>query len=486
MSPPPPLARRSFDLADGRRFAELSGDRNPLHLDPTFARRSLIGQPVVHGVHLAAWALDAWLASRAPPPAPAVLEARFSQPTYLDEPVELRVRQDTPGEAVLVVGPPGIEAAEVRLATGPGRPPPALQPGSLPPEVEALPATARDLDLEAVATDRGRVTLPEVAGTTEALAQAFPALAAAWGAGAALRLASLSALVGMRCPGRRALFLSLRVLDPGRPWTGELGFRVRRARAATRLVDLACDAGGAPASLRALVLPEPVTQPSYAALATRVPGGRFRGRRTLVVGGSRGLGEVCAKLLAAGGGAPALTYRRGADDAARVVAEIEAGGGQARAQALDVRDPQPALRALAAQGWTPTALAYFATPPLHTRRSDRLQPGDLEALLDVYLVGLLATLGACRAVTDDPLEVLVPSTQLLDPSPPSGRGPDGLAAYRLAKAASEDLARRLTATCPGVRVRCPRLPRVATDQGRGLLEAPGTDPFDALASALEL
>ncbi|HNC74922.1 MAG TPA: MaoC/PaaZ C-terminal domain-containing protein, partial [Elusimicrobiota bacterium] len=44
----------SADLFDWERqnaFARLSGDANPLHVDPAAARRLLFGRAVVHGVH---------------------------------------------------------------------------------------------------------------------------------------------------------------------------------------------------------------------------------------------------------------------------------------------------------------------------------------------------------------------------------------------------------------------------------------------------
>ena len=43
-------------------FAAVSGDSNPIHLDPLAARRSLAGGAVVHGIHALLWALDSWSA----------------------------------------------------------------------------------------------------------------------------------------------------------------------------------------------------------------------------------------------------------------------------------------------------------------------------------------------------------------------------------------------------------------------------------------
>jgi 3-oxoacyl-[acyl-carrier protein] reductase len=59
----------------------------------------------------------------------------------------------------------------------------------------------------------------------------------------------------------------------------------------------------------------------------------------LVTGGSRGIGAATAKALAKDGHAVAIGYRSDAEAAARVVADIVAGGGTAIAIKGDVSDP---------------------------------------------------------------------------------------------------------------------------------------------------
>jgi len=52
------LASKTFDADDQVVFARLSGDFNPIHMDPLAARRTQAGTPVVHGMHVVLWALD--------------------------------------------------------------------------------------------------------------------------------------------------------------------------------------------------------------------------------------------------------------------------------------------------------------------------------------------------------------------------------------------------------------------------------------------
>src|SRR5215472_16495698 len=64
---------------------------------------------------------------------------------------------------------------------------------------------------------------------------------------------------------------------------------------------------------------------------------RFAGKTALVTGASRGIGEAIARRLAAEG-ATVLAASRTAETLAKVVGEIEAGGGRASAIALDLAD----------------------------------------------------------------------------------------------------------------------------------------------------
>ena len=49
------VATRSFSLSDQHKFASLSGDFNPIHLNSIQARRTIAGQCVVYGIFGVLW-----------------------------------------------------------------------------------------------------------------------------------------------------------------------------------------------------------------------------------------------------------------------------------------------------------------------------------------------------------------------------------------------------------------------------------------------
>jgi 3-hydroxybutyryl-CoA dehydratase len=87
---------------DVRAFAELTGDRNPVHLDESYAAATRFGRRIAHGM-LAASLISTVLASELPGRGSVYLSQtlRFTAPVYLGDTVTARVtvthvREDKP------------------------------------------------------------------------------------------------------------------------------------------------------------------------------------------------------------------------------------------------------------------------------------------------------------------------------------------------------------------------------------------------------
>ncbi|MEW5423790.1 MaoC family dehydratase [Amorphus sp. 3PC139-8] len=86
-----------FDL-----FAKLSGDDNPIHVDPEFSARTRFGRTVSHGmlIYSRVWALirTGW-----PQAGHAAQTMMFPNPAYAGEPLTIRIAPDADGTLQIAV-----------------------------------------------------------------------------------------------------------------------------------------------------------------------------------------------------------------------------------------------------------------------------------------------------------------------------------------------------------------------------------------------
>ena len=119
-------------------------------------------------------------------------------------------------------------------------------------------------------------------------------------------------------------------------------------------------------------------------LSQHVDEHEFTGTRVRpIVGGSRGLGELTAKILAAGGGDVVITYATGLADASRVRDEIRhAGKVNCEVMRVDVRSDSFLLSEIPRNL---DAVYFFATPKIFRKQVDLFDNGVFQEFCDIYL-----------------------------------------------------------------------------------------------------
>lgn len=446
-------ASRTFTPSEVEAFAAASGDWNPAHVDALLARRLIAGGPIVHGVHALLWALDA----SGPGPGLARVRCSFRQPVRVGE--TARATSDGSRLAVASGGRDALEATVEWSAAAPG-PRPAHAPARAEPVLRSAEGlAAADGTLEIASGD---------------LAALFPALAARVPAGQLAALVAVSRLVGMECPGRFSLLHALDLRFDGRPVGAALAWRVERFDPRFSSVRIAVAADGLDGTVEAFLAPPPAAQPATSALRGAIEAGSFTGARALVVGGSRGLGEAAAKLLATGGADVRVTYRDGEEDARRVCEDIRSAGFRAEAVRLDVLDPDAPA---ALGGLRPTHLLYFATPRIALAESARFSAELLRLYVACYVEGFVRLVDAAAA-DGAPLAVFYPSTAALETIQPKALE------YASAKAAGEAACRHLERLYPAVRMVVSRLPRVRTDATATVMPVEAAEAADVMTDVL--
>ncbi|WP_416896165.1 MAG: SDR family NAD(P)-dependent oxidoreductase [Minwuia sp.] len=458
--------------ADLARFADLSEDRNPIHTRPEIARYTHFGQPIVFGVQTVLTALEHHL--REAPDETGLrlrrLAVKLPQPLYVDEVFVVTATDRSDGSRMLRAAVGDTTVAQVKLEFGEHAraAPPSGSFRAGPVEYHAEPLNR---DIAEALPVRGSLPL----GATTSPESLFPACCGALGAMTVMSIIRLSTLVGMEWPGMYSVLSEFEVnLEPGAAEGGGLDYEVARVDDRVSMTWIDARSPFISASVLAMFRPEPVAQPDYAGIVRRLGGARpYAGKHCLVVGGSRGLGEVAAKLVAAGGGRTTLTYRSAADRAGAIAEEISQGGGQCATAPLDVLDPT-SVSALPAEEDPFDAVMYFATPHIFRRRVEAFSPTVLESFMDVYVHAFHRLVARLTGGSKRHLSVLYPSTVAID------EPVRDLLEYSVAKAAGETLCRNLDRQSRRLDIVIERFPRVQTDQTNTIATAESADPVDLL------
>lgn len=462
------LGERSFSKHSAIAFARLSGDANPLHVDEVASRRLMFGVPVVHGMCLVLWALERLGFRLGGVRRLLSLKVIFRAPVRWGQEVSCWLDSVGEDEAKLSVRSGQATHCTIALSfdtTAELEP----RPRRGLPEASA----SRDLSFEEATSARGELELLLEPAETESL---FPGLCEFLPHTQIALLLASTRLVGVVCPGLHSIYSQLtltRTQHPNDTPSTKATYAVRSANPRYRKLILALATPSLEGTVEAFVRPGTIQQRSTHELQRLVHHREFEGQRALVIGGSRGLGEACAKLLAMGGARVRLTYRSGRDDAAGVADEIGRSGGDCDTARLDVVSGEGVADVI--EFAAPTHVYYFATPFIG--RSERFDAQLFRRFCEYYVDGF-ATVVEALAARSTPSAIFYPSTVFLE-------APEqGFAEYLAAKAAGEGLCLAYSVGLKNVRVHKSRLPRLATDQTAGLTPSLAHDPSDVMLEEL--
>jgi hypothetical protein len=449
-----------FTLKDQEVFARLSGDFNPIHLDPIYARRSPFGV-VAHGIHVLLWALEQFVSQN-----PALLRqvsAVFLKPVRLLSKCSLNFERGSgDGQWRINVYQAKAIAATFRVkCDGTSSPPP-------PVELQELNLSDRSPQFstfDQLKDARGTI---KILGSRSELTERFPNLTRSNGTVAVAALSSLSRLVGMICPGMNSLFSGLDVTFSERP-ENSIEYEVQRHRSEQAPLKMGVQ-GALIGEVSAFYRPSPVVQTHFSEFLSRVETNEFESQKVLVVGGSRGLGEVTAKLLAAGGAHVTVTYVHGQKEAAELQAQI--GADHCDIQQLDVLKSAD-LAGLQQRSFD--QIYYFPTPMIRANTSNTFDQTLYEQFKSYYVDAFAELM---RVLVKKSTKVFYPSSVFLD------ENPSGFKEYVAAKLDGERLVQTINKEMARAAIAVVRLPKMMTDQTNSVVSGKTDANWQVMLSAI--
>ena len=462
---------RKFTLDDLIAFAELSGDYNPMHIDPVAARRLIFGSPVVHGIYSVLWGLDCWLEGMNLNVELRSIKAIFPKSIRVDEEAALLLEDDhagnlrielyTKGELASILEIEWIDSEQNKID--------CIKAGF--PD-KHKPCILSEDEMQAIS---GNLKLYL---NIDAAARIFPHLTRHVSPLQIAVFLASTRLVGIEYPGLRSIYSELKLVAGDSKEQNSLQYKFKKYDKRFNLVIMDVIVPGMTGYIKAFIRPEHQEQAGFLKLKEVTNKDEFAGQRALIIGGSRGLGEVAAKLLAAGAAEVKVTYHKGEEDAEQIVKEINSNGGIADCLHFDVLSQQKDYLSELLSNWPPTHLYYLATPFIASGAKGVFSTNLFNKFCDYYITGFLSTINQLRSLGLS--NVFYPSTVFIDELPVD------MGEYAAAKAAGEMLCMFLNKSNKDLSIHSPRLPKVSTDQTVSLLPVKKQDPVQLMLEHLRI
>lgn len=465
------MFERAFSSQEQLLFAEISGDYNPLHIDTVKARRLIYGTTVVHGIHAVLWAFDCWLKKKNRPVKLYSLDVDFIRALPVNVNLQAVILKESDNTIVISINYRGSKALKLKASFLPII---EHSDNSLMPiyEIDAC----RSVDVEELLGMSGSVDLNFDNYLADKL---FPFVNRFLCNTQVAELLAITRIVGMKCPGINSLFsgLSLNFYEFQNEnlvmnYNVET-FDTRFSRAEVNVTGRTVNG-----NLYVFYRPNEKQQPSYNDVKNKLINNEFNGQRALIIGGSRGIGEVTAKLLSAGGADVVISYVRGSSEAKKIVNEINSEGGQISAIQYDVMNPPEKLSAKFTNGWQPTHLYYFATPFIFDGTKGKFDTELYNKFCYFYVDGFVKTIDSFKNVGIKFDKVFYPSSIAVEELPAD------MMEYSAAKVAGELICQSFDKLDNGTNFYFDRLNRLDTDQTASILQVENNDPVPCMLEIL--
>ncbi|UTW55882.1 MaoC/PaaZ C-terminal domain-containing protein [Kordiimonas sp. SCSIO 12610] len=448
----------TIDENNHEHFMNISGDTNPIHSDNQFAKSAGFEKRLIHGINSVLNILELISGQNIIDfSSVATCTAAFHKPVFEGDILKIFVEKNK-DNSIDISARVGIttcfditlDYGDHKLAVCDGliftsterRKKPILQIQSQPKEYEKI-------HINIVPSD---------------ITKAYPSLSSQIGMDRVMSMASISTIVGMYWPGEFS-FCSKMAFSFNDSPTKDINYKIDFNDERLRLTILNVTGSGVTAKVHAFFRPTPIVETAYTEILEKVETEQFANQKALIIGGSKGLGATTAKIIAAGGGTPTITYASSKKSAHAVMNDIIENTGNCDMLPLNVLN-QDDVNSIDVSQYN--VVYFFATPQIFTRKTKIFDPKLYQNFASHYCDGLLKVI---ERFIEARKKVIIfnPSTTDIEEKTP------GIEEYYLAKQLGEEMLALIASHhTDNVKIISKRLPKVKTNQTTSILSTATT------------
>lgn len=445
-------------------FAKLSNDFNPIHVDSLYAWRSMFGKQLVHGIHQVLICLEDLAKNINEKIFISKISAKFEYPAGVNEIISIdNINFSETYSEYVIKNERGLTLTTIKVnykkksfndvkfkridySMSP------LEPTNFAKENLVEPLYYDKTFFKELFTYSSFYVSP---------------------VNLAVLLAS-TRIVGMKYPGLNSIYNAFTFeFNENANLSNSIHYSVSDKHITLNMLNIKLDDTFIRGQIKAFIRPVAPKYKTLKELNGLLPVNSFKNQRALIIGGTRGIGLQCLRLLASAGASTMFTYFKNSNEADKIVEEFANESINTNYLQVDVSNlSKESLETIKA--FNPTSIYYFATPKILSNNSN-LDENLLQKFISYYVIGLDKILVSLKSELK-PI-IFVPSTVYLDEKPTN------LSEYVIAKSASEMFLKLLEKK--GYKIYNPRFPKVSTEQTMSLFKQKTVEPEEVLLKELQ-
>ena len=223
-------------------------------------------------------------------------------------------------------------------------------------------------------------------------------------------------------------------------------------------VNISLNSSGLSGRLSAFYRAEAVKQISIKELSKKIDKKNCAYQNILVIGGSRGIGEITAKLLSFRNANLKITYNKGLNDADRITNEINEFGFRATSSYLNILDFK-LLENFININEHFDQIYFYASPRIKNSRNKIFDYDLYENYNEYYIKPLIKLTKILSKIKNKKSKIFFPSTIFIDEEKNNS-----FKEYQASKLLGELIGENINSKFENISIFSSRLPRLLTDQ----------------------